>query len=76
VDCRRCEGSGKLRIRRGKPDPNRDTHETYDGLWCLTIVDPCPVCYGSGVERDKPNPIAGWRIHLDDEGRPTTREEI
>ena len=75
MDCRRCNGKGLLVIKTGKPDSARNTHEPYRGVWCISKVR-CYVCYGAGVERDKQNPMAGMRIHLDADGRTTKRERI
>ncbi len=52
MECRRCRGQGKFVVKTGKP--GHDTHAPYEGVWCLHDYDPCSVCYGSGVERDKP----------------------
>lgn len=76
MDCRRCGGSGELSIKLGKPDPESDTHATYTGVWCVYPTLRCIVCYGSGTERDKPNTLAWWRIHLNEQGIPTNRSTI
>ena len=75
MDCRRCGGSGKLVVKTGKPDPSRDTHEPYTGLWCYSRKR-CPVCYGGGVERDKDNPLAEMRVHLNADGNTVSKERI
>ena len=56
MQCRRCEGGGQLTIRLGQPDPDRDTHLSYRGVWCVYPPRTCGVCHGTGVERDKPPP--------------------
>jgi hypothetical protein len=71
MDCRRCGGSGKLSIKLGKPDPQRDTHAPYTGVWCVYPPVTCAVCHGSGKERFKNNHLAMRRIHLNDQGVPT-----
>ena len=76
MDCRRCGGTGELSIKLGKPDPERDTHAAHTGPWCVYPAHRCVVCYGSGVERDKPNTLAWWRIHLNVQGIPTNRSTI
>ena len=75
MDCRRCGGKGKLVTKTGKPDPSRSTHERYTGLWCYSSAR-CPVCHGYGIEKDKPNPVAGMRIHFNADGIPTKRERL
>jgi hypothetical protein len=71
MECRRCGGSGNLVIRLGKPDPSRDTHAPYTGPWCVYPPRRCPVCYGTGTERFKNNPLRGRAVHLNDQGVPT-----
>jgi len=75
MDCRRCGGSGKLVVKTGKPDPSRDYHTPYTGLWCYSKGQ-CPVCYGGGVERDKPNLMAGMRVHFNADGYIIKKENI
>ena len=76
MNCRRCGGTGELIYKFGKPDPTRDTHVPYHGPWCVYPPVRCPVCYGSGVERDKPNLVAHTRVHLNEQGQPTKRSPI
>ena len=64
-----------LVVRTGKPDPLRDTHKPYTGLWCYSRGR-CAVCYGSGVERNKDNPLAGVRVHLNADGYVVRKENI
>ena len=54
MQCRRCEGTGTLTIRLGKP--GHDRHAAYKGLWCVFPSHSCGVCRGTGKERDKPPP--------------------
>lgn len=75
MDCRRCGGSGELVIKTGKPDPTRDTHAPYTGMWCYS-KNRCAVCFGAGVERDKPNPMAGMKVHFNVDGYTTKKENI
>jgi hypothetical protein len=68
MDCRRCNGSGELSSKLGKPDPKRDTHAPYNGPWCVYPSRLCPVCYGTGVVRDRENRVANRRIRLNSDG--------
>jgi len=67
MQCRRCDGEGTLSIRLGKPDPSRNTHSAYKGLWCVYPKVECRQCLGFGNERDKPNKQAGKRVRIDNE---------
>ncbi len=51
--CRRCDGRGTLSIRLGKPDPARDLHMRYDGVWCVYPTVDCGVCLGSGFVKPR-----------------------
>ena len=46
--CTACTGSGRRSIRLGRPDPERDTHETYKGPWCVYPETDCDACLGTG----------------------------
>ena len=73
MECRRCGGEGTLTIKLGKPDPKRDTHASYGGMWCVYPPRTCGHCHGKGQERDKPPPApyqGAIKIHdLDDTAR-------
>jgi len=75
MDCRRCGGSGELVVKTGKPDPSRDTHTPYAGVWCIS-ESRCPVCHGYGVEREKTNTVAGMRIHFNVDGYAIRKEQL
>ena len=71
MKCRRCDGEGELTIRLGKPDPSRNNHAAYTGVWCVYPAVECEVCLGFGNERDKINKQAGKRVQIHDkEHRP------
>jgi hypothetical protein len=74
MDCRRCGGSGELTTKHGRP--GHDRHTPYLGPWCVYPTSGCPVCYGTGVERDRENRMAGLHVHLDAEGRPKERRQL
>jgi hypothetical protein len=76
MDCRRCKGEGQLSIKLGRPDPDRDSHQTYLGPWCIYPPKRCMVCYGAGVEREKYNDVAMMRVHLNVDGIPTKRSAV
>ena len=68
MTCNRCDGKGTLSIALGVSDPERDTHKPYDGPWHVFPPIRCPVCYGKGTRRDRPNTSAGWIMHLNSDG--------
>lgn len=69
----RCQGSGEVVTLLGKPDPDRNTHAAYEGIWCVYPTRRCPVCGGKGKRNARPNRSAGMRIVFDENGWVTDR---
>jgi len=71
--CGRCEGKGRLSIRLGRPDPDRDNHATYTGVWCIYPETGCDVCLGTGWRKIRQYPpertvaiVGGEEMSMDD----------